>query len=171
MSTILSSSAWFVNSLTTSITILLVYFNRFLFLKKLGRSWADYRLHWRFVIGGLAPIQFWKFSSTSLSTPIFFEVSFFTAPYVVKWVCDSVVKFHGLPKMIVTYCHRNFLTLFWKKFFALMGKKLVYNMRYQPQTDGQNKRVNNAFMTPNRNTIICSTMNLIILSNINISTF
>lgn len=151
MSTILSISAWSVNRLNTSITILLVYFNRFRFLKALGRSWL-----WT----SLKVCCWWLGTNTILK--IFDHFSkyahflwsiLFTAPYVVKRVCDSVVKLHGLPKTVVTYCDRIFPTLFWKKLFALMGKKLVYDVTYHPQTDGQNKRVNNAFMTPSRYTI------------------
>jgi hypothetical protein len=51
-------------------------------------------------------------------------------------------KYHGSPKDIVSDRYPKFTSKFWRALWKCMGSKLKMNTSFQPQTDGQTKRVN-----------------------------
>ncbi len=53
-----------------------------------------------------------------------------------------VFKHHGLPKDIVLDRNPKFTSKFWRALWKCMGSKLKMNTSFQPQTDGQTKRMN-----------------------------
>ena len=66
----------------------------------------------------------------------------FTASQVAKLLLDSVVKFHGVPRTMVSDRDRVFLSNVWQELFTHLGTKLLHSTAYHPQTDGQTERVN-----------------------------
>ena len=52
------------------------------------------------------------------------------------------MKFHGVPKKIVSHRDAKFTSSFWKELFESLGIKFYFITSYHPQTDGQIKRVN-----------------------------
>lgn len=66
----------------------------------------------------------------------------FSAQDIAKAVFENVVKFHGLPKTIVSDRDKVFTSQFWQELFKLMGTQLLLSSAYHPQTDGQTERVN-----------------------------
>lgn len=66
----------------------------------------------------------------------------FTAPGVARLLLDNVIKLHGVPKSMVSDRDRIFNSLFCETLFKLVDTKLLMNMAYHPQTDGQTERVN-----------------------------
>ena len=53
-----------------------------------------------------------------------------------------IVRYHGVPKNIVSDKDVNFTSRFWKELFAGLVTKLAFSTTYHPQTDGKTKRVN-----------------------------
>lgn len=66
----------------------------------------------------------------------------FSATTVAKLFMDSIFKLHRAPLTIVSDRDKLFTSLFWKKFFKLLGVKSCYNSADHPQSDGQAKRLN-----------------------------
>ncbi|GKE12301.1 ty3-gypsy retrotransposon protein, partial [Tanacetum coccineum] len=66
----------------------------------------------------------------------------FNAPKVAEVFMNIVVKYHGIPKTIVSDRDPNFVSKFWKKLFEASGIKLNHSTAYHPQTDEQTKVVN-----------------------------
>lgn len=66
----------------------------------------------------------------------------FTAQGVAQVMMDSKVKSHGIPKTIVSYRDKIFISSFWIHLFKLLDIKMVLSTTYHPQTDGQSDRVN-----------------------------
>jgi hypothetical protein len=60
----------------------------------------------------------------------------FTTQGVAKLVLDNVVKFHGLPKSIMSDRDMIFTSAFWKELFALFDTSLLRSSSYHPRTDG-----------------------------------
>lgn len=60
------------------------------------------------------------------------------AELYVKWI----VRFHGIPKSIVSDRDPLFTSGFWKSFQEVLGTELCLSTAYHPQTDGQTERVN-----------------------------
>ena len=42
------------------------------------------------------------------------------------------MRFHGVPKKIVSSIDANFTSIFWKELFAGVGTKLAFNTAYYP---------------------------------------
>ncbi|GJV01079.1 reverse transcriptase [Tanacetum coccineum] len=59
-----------------------------------------------------------------------------------KLFFKNVVKYWGLPHVIVSDRDPRFTWRFWTKLFKIMGTDLNFSMSFHPQTDGQTKRVN-----------------------------
>ncbi|KAK2973869.1 hypothetical protein RJ640_029685 [Escallonia rubra] len=54
----------------------------------------------------------------------------------------NVVKYWGLPKVIVSKRDPKFTGKFWTELFKLLGSELHFSTSFHPQIDGQTKRVN-----------------------------
>jgi len=53
-----------------------------------------------------------------------------------------VWKLHGLPKCVVSNCGPQFIALFTKELYRLLGIQISSSTAWHPQTDGQTERVN-----------------------------
>ena len=53
-----------------------------------------------------------------------------------------VVRFHGVPRTIVSDRDTHYLTHFWKTLQQAMGTTLLHSTSFHPQTDGQTERTN-----------------------------
>ncbi|GKV30882.1 hypothetical protein SLEP1_g39653 [Rubroshorea leprosula] len=53
-----------------------------------------------------------------------------------------VVKYWGLPRIIISDRDPRFTGKFWRELFKLMGSDLHFSPSFHPQTDGQTERVN-----------------------------
>lgn len=56
----------------------------------------------------------------------------FSAPPVARVFVDSMVKLHGMPHSITSYCDCIFTSKFWKFLFQALGTKLNYTTAYHP---------------------------------------
>jgi hypothetical protein len=54
----------------------------------------------------------------------------------------EIFRLHGMPKEIVFDRDMKFISNFWKSLMVGLGTKLLFNIAYHPQTDGQTERVN-----------------------------
>lgn len=64
------------------------------------------------------------------------------APELATIFRQTVYKYHGMPKAIITDRDERFLSRFWQALFAVVGTELKYSTAYHPQTDGQSERAN-----------------------------
>lgn len=55
---------------------------------------------------------------------------------------SRVVRFHGLPKTIVSNRDTKFVSYFWKTLWVKMGTKLQFSSAFHAQMDGQTEAVN-----------------------------
>jgi hypothetical protein len=65
-----------------------------------------------------------------------------TAQETGRLFFKHVFKHYGLPKDIVSDRNPKFMNKFWRALWKLMGSKLKMSTSFQPQKDGQTKRVN-----------------------------
>ncbi|KAJ9524896.1 hypothetical protein QJQ45_002965 [Haematococcus lacustris] len=65
-----------------------------------------------------------------------------SAPELAQLFCDSVFKYHGLPKVIISDRDPRFTSNFWQQLFAKTGTHLSISTANHPQTDGQTERAN-----------------------------
>eukprot|EP00253_Pinus_taeda_P033198 PITA_33198 len=68
--------------------------------------------------------------------------STYKAAQIAHIFMQNVLKLHGLPKTIISYCDVKFTSAFWRMLFAELGTQLNFSTTYHPQTDGQMGRVN-----------------------------
>lgn len=66
----------------------------------------------------------------------------YSAKIVAEKFVDGVVKYHGLPRSIVSDRDPIFMSNFWQEFFKLSGTKLHMSSSYHPQSDGQSEVTN-----------------------------
>jgi hypothetical protein len=67
------------------------------------------------------------------------------ATHVVKLFFKEVVRFHGLPKSIVSDRDTKFIGHLWRTLWKKLGIDLSFISAYHPQTDGQTKVMNKIF--------------------------
>lgn len=60
---------------------------------------------------------------------------------------DNVYRLHGMPSSIVSDRDRIFTSSLWKELFSLAKVELRMSSAYNPQSDGQMKRVNQCMET------------------------
>jgi len=65
-----------------------------------------------------------------------------TAEGAAQLFLHYVWKLHGLPKRVVSDHGPQFVALFTKKLYRLLGIRLSFSIAWHPQTDGQTERVN-----------------------------
>ena len=65
-----------------------------------------------------------------------------TAVDTARIFVDSVVRMHGLPRVIVSNRDTKFTSTFWREVFKTMGTTLAMSSGFHPQMDGQTERAN-----------------------------
>jgi hypothetical protein len=65
-----------------------------------------------------------------------------TAEKLAEIFLNNVVKYHGIPKNLVSDRDPRFTSKFWQCLFKALGTKLKMSTAYHPQTDGQTERAN-----------------------------
>ncbi|GJZ49134.1 putative nucleotidyltransferase, ribonuclease H [Tanacetum coccineum] len=65
-----------------------------------------------------------------------------TADATAKLFFKNVVKYWGVPHVIISDRDPRFTGLFWTELFKIMGTDLNFSMSFHLQTDGQTERVN-----------------------------
>lgn len=55
---------------------------------------------------------------------------------------DRIVRYHGIPKAIISDRDKLFTSAFWKTLIATLGIKLKLSTAFHPTTDGQTERMN-----------------------------
>ena len=53
-----------------------------------------------------------------------------------------MVRFHGVPKNIVSNMDAKFTSKFWKELFVVLGREFSFSTSYHPYKYGKTKRVN-----------------------------
>ena len=65
-----------------------------------------------------------------------------TAPETANLFLEQVVRYHGLPRTIVSDRDTRFTANFWKHFWSKLGTKLAMSTAFHAESDGQTERVN-----------------------------
>ncbi|KAK8931429.1 hypothetical protein KSP39_PZI016937 [Platanthera zijinensis] len=61
---------------------------------------------------------------------------------LVRLFIENVVRYHGVPRTIVSDRDGRFTSNEWRSVQAYLGTKLAFNTSFHPQTDGQTERTN-----------------------------
>ena len=61
---------------------------------------------------------------------------------IARLFIDSVVRAHGLPRVIVSDRDTRFTNHFWKEVHRVMGTTLAMSLGFHPQTGGQTEGAN-----------------------------
>nr|GEU48104.1 hypothetical protein [Tanacetum cinerariifolium] len=87
----------------------------------------------KYFSGGGSILKAWDFYSRTLDV---------TADDTAKLFFKNVVKYWGVPYVIVSDRDPRFTRRFWTELFKIMGTDLNFSTSFQPQMDGQTERVN-----------------------------
>jgi hypothetical protein len=60
----------------------------------------------------------------------------------VELYMSYIVRYHGIPKIIISNRGSIFVPNFWEQLHDCLGTHLIWSSAYHPQTDGQTERVN-----------------------------
>jgi hypothetical protein len=66
----------------------------------------------------------------------------YSRPQLAELYMPRIVCLHGVPKKIVSNRETQFTLRFWERLHETVDTQLRFSFAYHPQTDGQNKRVN-----------------------------
>lgn len=66
----------------------------------------------------------------------------YTAGEVAEFFLQQVVRLHGVPKLVVSYCNKVFVSKFWRKLMAKSGTMLKMSSTFHPETDSQTEVTN-----------------------------
>lgn len=66
----------------------------------------------------------------------------FTVQSLAKIFVDRIIRYHGIPKSIISDRDKLFTSAFWKTLIATLGIKLKLSTAFHPTTDGQTERMN-----------------------------
>lgn len=65
-----------------------------------------------------------------------------SATQVAKIIMNEIVRYHGLPKVIISDRDTRFTSVFWKSLWNLLDTQLNMSTAFHPETDGQTERMN-----------------------------
>ena len=65
-----------------------------------------------------------------------------TAEGVARLIIKHVIRYHGIPKSIVSDRDSRFTASFWQELWKILGTKLNMSTAFHPETDGQTERQN-----------------------------
>ena len=65
-----------------------------------------------------------------------------TAPETAKLIFDKIVRFHGLPSVIISDRYTRFTSNIWKSLFELLDTNLSMSTSFHPQSNGQTEIMN-----------------------------
>ena len=65
-----------------------------------------------------------------------------TTKETAKLIFDNIVRFHGLPSVIISDHDTRFTSNFWKSLFELLDTKLSMSTSFHPQSNGQTEIMN-----------------------------
>ena len=68
------------------------------------------------------------------------------APQLAKIFMNTIVKLHGVPKVIISDRGTQFNSNFWKSLWSALGTKIAMTTAYHPQADGQTERANRVLL-------------------------
>jgi transposase InsO family protein len=66
----------------------------------------------------------------------------YQAPDIARVFISKIVRFHGMPKKIISDQGSVFTGQFWTIFQEALGTQLNFSTAYHPETDGQTERMN-----------------------------
>jgi transposase InsO family protein len=66
----------------------------------------------------------------------------YQTPDIARVFISEIVRFHGVPKRIISDRGLVFTGRFWMSFQEALGTQLNFSTVYHPETDGQTERMN-----------------------------
>jgi hypothetical protein len=69
-------------------------------------------------------------------------VTTISAPQLAKLFFNTVVKYHGIPRRLISDRDSKFTSNFWTSLVKLYDVRLALSTAYHPQSDGQTERLN-----------------------------
>src|SRR5688500_15525072 len=71
----------------------------------------------------------------------------YTAKQLGHVILDRLIRYHGIPKSIISDRDKLFTSNYWTTLLAAIGTKRKLSTAYHPQTDGQTERTNQTMET------------------------
>jgi hypothetical protein len=69
----------------------------------------------------------------------------FQVPYIARFFIRNIVRFHGVPKRIISDRESMFIGSFWTSFQEALGTHLNFSTEYNPEIEGKIERMNQIF--------------------------